>query len=415
MANLKSLYDRKCTRCPLHETDGVVCVSGAGNIKNPRVLVVGDSPSKDEMVRYNRAYTDQRGQLLQTALEESGIPIGEDGVVFATYVCKCFPQGKVKPKDAKTCSEEFLVKEVFQFKPELILLLGKTAQMAVLHNTAPLTKTHGKVFDATFELAGETFTTKAMPIEHPFSIIQSPPKLDPWLADLRRARSVLYADGEPFWTEDKLNRFDFRVIETVSQFKEAARSLINNHRDDYLALDIEASGLDHDMMLPGFKVYTVQFGPVSLTDPKANYKLPVYILPLQSDYFAVSSPEYQKVWLEKILPLLNKLFSIFKIIAHNGKYDLKGLRRVGVNDVLLHWDTMMLWANLHGEAPMSLKEIAYQVTDLGGYDKMMEEYFKEYGTYDAPPEILVPYGGLDVVVTRHLMDELERSVLKETT
>ena len=73
----------------------------------------------------------------------------------------------------------------------------------------------------------------------------------------------------------------------------------------------------------------------------------------------------------------------------------------------------MLWSNAHGEAPMSLKEIAYQVTDLGGYEKKMEVYFEEHGTYDAPPEILVPYGGLDVVVTRHTMFEMDNTIMKE--
>jgi DNA polymerase I-like protein with 3'-5' exonuclease and polymerase domains len=168
------------------------------------------------------------------------------------------------------------------------------------------------------------------------------------------------------------------------------------------------------MYFDKYKVYTLQLGVVDLTDPEYNDRLPVYIIPLQSSQFSICK---NPMWLDSAAGLLNHLLSprYFKLIAHNGKYDLKGLRRIGVHTPYLWWDTMLLWANTHGEAPMSLKEIAYQVTDLGGYEKKMEEYFKEHGTYDAPPEILMEYGGLDVVVTRHLMYEMNQTTLQETT
>jgi DNA polymerase len=406
-------YNRKCQLCPLHENEGYTCISGAGNIKNPRVLVVGDGPSKNE-AENKRAFTDQRGQLLQEALAEVGIPTGSDGAVFATYVCKCFPHGKIKPKDAKVCAATYLEQEILKYKPELIIALGKTAQTAVLHKPAPISKTHGKLFDATFEVDEEVFETKVMPVEHPFSILQSPSKIDPWLADLRRAKMVLYAEGEPYWTPDKAERFTFELIDSTRKLKQMANTIISGYRGEYLGLDIEASGLDDIMYFDKYKVYTLQLGVVDLTDPEYNDRLPVYIIPLQSSQFSICK---NPMWLDSAAGLLNHLLSprYFKLIAHNGKYDLKGLRRIGVHTPYLWWDTMLLWANTHGEAPMSLKEIAYQVTDLGGYEKKMEEYFKEHGTYDAPPEILMEYGGLDVVVTRHLMYEMNQTTLQETT
>lgn len=413
MASLKNVYDRKCTLCPLHSNEGETCLSGGGNIKTPRLLIVGDGPSKNES-QMRRSFSDQRGQLLQVALEEAQIGIGSDGVVFATYATKCFPSGKIKQKDAKTCSDTYLIKEIFHFKPELILVLGKTSQVAVLHNNSPISKTHGKLFEHTFELDGQEFTTQVMPIEHPFSVIQSPQKYDQWMSDLRRVRTVLYSEGSPFWDDTKLDRFDFRVIESVSEFKAVARDLIADYRGHYLSLDIEASGLDNAIAMPGYDVYTIQFGIVDLEDEQANYTNPVYILPIRSSQFLVSSDRYRDIWLPKIVPLVDKFLhpKYFKLTAHNGKYDLKGLRTVGITSPQLYWDTMMLWANEHGEAPMSLKEIAYQVTDLGGYEKDMEEYFKEHGTYDAPRELLVWYGGLDIVVTRHLMKYANDTVLR---
>ena len=358
-----------------------------------------------------RTFGDQRGQLLQEVLDEVGIQTGGDGEVFATYVVKCFPSGKIKAKDARTCSDVYLMKEIFKHKPALILSLGKTAQVAVMKDATPLSKTHGKMFDHTFEFEGKEFSTKVMPIEHPYAILSEPTKLDPWMADIRRAKTVLYSEGDPYWHDDKLERFDFRVIDSVSRFKEVARELTSEAKGRYMTLDVEASGLDDVMMKPDFKVFTLQFGIADMENKAANDDLPVYILPLQSAHFPVCRDPR---WLPKVTGMLNHFLDLryFQLVAHNGKYDLKALRRIGVYSFLA-WDTMMLWSNAHGESPMSLKEIAYQVTDLGGYEKKMEAYFEEHGTYDAPPEILVPYGGLDVVVTRHTMFEMDNTIMKE--
>jgi len=411
MALLSNLYDRKCELCPLHVNEGFTCISGSGNVDKAKILVVGDGPSKEE-AQGKRAFSDQRGLLIQQALEEAEIPIGSDGVVFATYACKCFPKGKIKTADAQVCTDNFLVQEILRFKPELILALGKTSQVVLLHNTSPISKTHGKVFEAEFRYDGVTHTTKVMPIEHPFAVLTSPPKLDAWMADLRRAKAVLYSEGEPFWTPDKADRFDFVLLDSLKKLKDVARSIITDYPGGYLGLDIEASGLDKDMPFSRYKVYTLQFGIIDLEDREANKNLPVYIVPIQSEQFYYSTP----MWRDKVAGVLNNLLHprYFKLVAHNGKYDLKGLRRIGVITPILYWDTMLLWANAHGEAPMSLKEIAYQVSDLGGYEKEMEDYFKEHGTYDAPQELLIRYSCLDVVVTRLLMYDMAQTVLKET-
>jgi uracil-DNA glycosylase family 4 len=369
-------------------------------------MIVGDGPSKEESTK-KRSFTDQRAKLLGDMLQEVGINVSDTGDVYATYLCKCPSIGKVKTTNARICADTYLIKEIVHFKPKMILALGKNAQLILLHNSAPLSKTHGKVFDAKFEWEGEEVETKVMPVDHPFAVLSSPSKYKAWAADIGRAKAVLYNEGEPFWTPEKNDRFDFQLIESVAQFKTVAKDLIQNHRGSYLAIDIEASGLDEDMPKEDFKVYTLQFGVVDLKKKCNNDDNPVYMLPIQSAHFACTqNPD----WLSKLVPLLNNFLQYFKLVAHNGKYDAKGLRRIGVDQAYIYWDTMMLWSNVNGEAPMSLKEIAYQVSDLGGYENIMTEYFAEHGTYDAPPEILVPYGGLDIVVTRHLLYEMNQEI-----
>ena len=407
MSKLINFYDRDCKRCPLHENQGMTCMPGIGNLNDPKIIIVSDAPGKDEADR-GKAFWDDRARLLVEALVEVGIPVGGQGQVFATYATKCYPAGKLKTKDVKTCSEVFLQKELDHYKPELILVLGKNAQLAVTGSVQPLSKTHGKII----EVEREGWTMRAMALEHPFSILSTPAKKDQWLADFQRAKMFFYGEGSPAWEDSKASRFDFRVIESIPHFKQVARELIQKYKGDYLAIDIEASGLDENMWKPDFKVYTLQFGIVDVTDKEMNDHLPVYILPLQSSQWSCTG---DPMWLDNIRDLLNNFLAprYFKLVAHNGKYDLKGLRRIGVDKAFLDRDTMILWADVHGEAPMSLKEIAYQVTDLGGYEKAMEAYFKEHGSYDAPPELLTLYGGLDIVVTRHLMYEHYHTILQQ--
>lgn len=414
VVKLDDIYDHDCKLCPLHKIPGITCLSGIGNLKDPRILIVGDGPSKLESAS-GKAYKDARGGLLAQSLDEIGFPLGPDGEVFATYAVKCFPSGKVKVKDAKICAEKYLFQELDFYKPKLIITLGKIAQFMTLGSNTPISKTHGKLFTLTrTDAAGNEWSAQVMPVDHPFSILSSPAKLEPWLADLRRARMTFYSDGSPFWSPEKLEHFNFQVITSTNHFRAVAKELIDNHRGSYLAIDIEASGVDEDMNRDDFKVFSIQFGLVDLEDKAMNDTLPVYFLPIQSKQFDVGVGLHS-MWQDKVVRLLNRFLSLdyFKLVGHNLKYDLKGLRRIGVDKAFAAYDTMMLWSVAHGEAPMSLKEIAYQVTELGGYEVLMNEYFKANDTFDAPPELLVPYACLDIVVTRHLFFEMHNTLMQQ--
>jgi len=408
-----SLYDKKCKECPLHLNPGRTCISGTGNSKSSvKVVVVEDAPSREESEGFRinpkrikrilgKPYTDDRAELIASVLKDIGFKKGE---VWCTYALKCNPKGKVKIKDVHTCAEKYLVKELDLLKPELIICFGKSAQVAVLKMNSALAKTHGRLFD----YEGDGWSCKVMTVDHPFAIISSPGKEDTWRADLARAYAFLKSPDSPFWEKEKLDRFNFVEITSIDHLKEVVKDLTKEHRGSYLAVDVEASGLDDDIFRKDFKMYTVQFGIVDMEEKANNDTNPVYILPFMSEHFDVCEGTG---WQDKCKKVLTRLFEEdrFKLVAHNGKYDLKVLNRFGI-ETYLQWDTMILWANVHGEASMSLKEIAYQVTDLGGYDVEMAEYFKEHKSFDAPPELLIPYGGLDIVSTRHLLHELSSSI-----
>ncbi len=414
-AELSALYDHKCGLCPLFKDNYSVCLGGVGNASNPKLVIVGDAPSRDEDAVFE-AYTtnDQRARLLLKVLKAVGLSIKD---CYATYLAKCCPRGSLKVKEARVCYEEYLKRELNVLRPELILALGKTVQQVLLRNTASIAKTHGKLFP--FVHVGEdedgeeveVWSTRVMPVEHPFAVLLNPARYDGWLADFKRVKEILGGEGDPFYTPSKLDRYTFDLIDSIDKLRQVINTLELMYRGSYIAFDVEASGLDDVIFTPDFKWFTLQFGVVDLARKAKNDSLPVYIVPVDSAHFACCRG---KTWKRDVIVELQNLFGgPFKFIAHNAKYDQKVLWRHEI-PVFSDACTMVLWANRYGEASMSLKDIAYQVTDIGGYEGLMDDFFAEHNTYDAPPDILLPYGGLDVVVTRHLFYRLEREVLRKT-
>jgi uracil-DNA glycosylase family 4 len=413
-------FNYGCSACDLCKPTKHICYPGVGNSKNPKLIVIRDFPSVKEDKKRHRfkkfepplSYFDQQADIITGALKESGISVGNRGEVYGTYAVKCCPgYDKPKVKDARICINKYLTEEIKILKPKAILLLGKTVQQFITGNSMSLNKTHGKLFD----YKKEYWEGKVFIIEHPFSILSSPAKYVGWVADLRRLKAFLNNEESPYWNSEKLKRYTFVPILSLAKLREVVDSFLESSRNfEYLAYDVETSGLDFELFNSDYKLYSIQFGFIDINDVGNNDKLPVYFVPIESSQFKVCS---DTGWVEGVREQLKKLFnsndfSALKTVAHNAKFDLKVLHQFGV-PTIGEWCTMMLWSNLYGEASMSLKEIAYTVTDLGGYDSVIDTYFKEKGTFDAPPELLIPYGCLDIVILRHLFYKLYNTILKE--
>jgi len=407
--SIVTLYDDTCVSCELHKPALSVCLPGVGDVEHPRVVVVGDAPSLIEDEE-NTAFcddSDPRAAILVRVLKEAGFDLD---TIFATYAVKCFPRGSVKVTHVKTCRDEYLTEELNHLRPEMIIPLGKNAQIAVLNLNSPISKTHGKLFEYTGGGETDPWTANVVPVDHPFAVLSTPAKYTEWLSDFKRARAVLDGEGEPFYTPGKLSRFTFLLLDTLDKLEQAVSDCINNDDLEYLAFDVETSGLDDEIMRPGYKMYTIQFGLIDTNNKKNNDILPVYIVPYESAHF-IHSDEWRLIVDRELIRLFS---SDLKCVAHNAKFDQKVLWSKGI-PVLSDRDTVILWANQYGEAPLSLKDIAYQVTDIGGYEVEMDKFFKEHGTFDAPPEVLLPYGGLDIIVVRHVMVHVMQGVMQEMT
>jgi uracil-DNA glycosylase len=131
---------RGCTRCPLHR-GRTQAVPGEGNVLSD-VLMVGEGPGAREDAT-GRPFVGPAGQLLTELLQSIGWA-RED--VFIANVVKCRPPGNrtPTPEEAAACAP-FLDRQIDLIAPKLIVALGKTAAMRLLHTEASLGSLRGQV------------------------------------------------------------------------------------------------------------------------------------------------------------------------------------------------------------------------------------------------------------------------------
>lgn len=114
-------------------------------------------------------------------------------------------------------------------------------------------------------------------------------------------------------------------------------------------------------------------------------------------------------WYLPVEGLDKRKFSQFiknkKQIYSNGKYDCKVFNRIRIRGAAVEEDTSLIFHLMNTERDSnSLKTLAWLV-GFGGYENELEAYKKKYkidNYLDIPDSILIPYAGLDPIVTFRL-------------
>ncbi|MGC9208338.1 MAG: uracil-DNA glycosylase [Nitrososphaeria archaeon] len=113
-------------------------VPGFGNPKSG-IMIIGLAPSAHGGNRTGRVFTgDKSGDFLFEALYRAGysnIPVSRfpgDGLqvngAYITAVVKCAPpENKPTREEAETCMRRFLIREIAEIKPRVIIVLGAFA------------------------------------------------------------------------------------------------------------------------------------------------------------------------------------------------------------------------------------------------------------------------------------------------
>lgn len=169
----------ECRACALCE-QRKQAVLGVGDL-NPDWLFVGEGPGAEEDVQ-GEPFVGQAGKLLDAML--ASLDIARGNKVYIANAVKCRPPGNRTPESAEMAScRPYLERQIALLKPKVIVLLGKAAVHAVLHEDKSLASMRGQ----RFEYAG----IPVVVTYHPAYLLRNlPEKAKAW-EDLLFARRVL--------------------------------------------------------------------------------------------------------------------------------------------------------------------------------------------------------------------------------
>jgi DNA polymerase len=174
-----------CRACPLCE-QRKQAVLGVGDL-NPDWLFIGEGPGAEEDVK-GEPFVGQAGKLLDAMLASLDVARGER--VYIANAVKCRPPGNRTPEAAEMAAcWPYLERQIALLKPKIIVLLGKAAVHAVLHDDKSLASLRGK----RYEFAG----IPVVVTYHPAYLLRNlPDKAKAW-EDLLFARRLLREAATP--------------------------------------------------------------------------------------------------------------------------------------------------------------------------------------------------------------------------
>lgn len=132
-----------CQACPLSQ-HRKQAVFGVGD-PQAHWLFVGEGPGADEDVQ-GEPFVGQAGKLLDNMLAALDLARGER--VYIANAVKCRPPGNRTPEAAEMAAcRPYLERQIALIKPKIIVLLGKAAVNAVLHEDKTLGGMRGQRHD----------------------------------------------------------------------------------------------------------------------------------------------------------------------------------------------------------------------------------------------------------------------------
>ena len=167
-----------CNACDLCRTRTNV-VPGEGDF-HAKLMLIGEGPGRDEDMQ-GRPFVGASGALLTKMLAAIDVPREK------TYICnvvKCRPPGNrtPAPDEAAACIG-FLRQQFALVRPEIVVLLGKTASAYVLQQEVFIGRDHGTWFARK--------NVRFMPTYHPSALLRDPSLKRAAWEDFQKIRRAL--------------------------------------------------------------------------------------------------------------------------------------------------------------------------------------------------------------------------------
>lgn len=405
---LPSQHEPDCTKCKLSEKRRNIVPSYLP--KNARVMFIAQAPGQTEDQFGTQPLIGVAGQLFNSVLSEVGIDRTQ---VAICNVCRCAPPNDAQPKpgEIKQCLP-YLLKEIEMVKPDLIIPLGGVA-LSIFGYKGGITLWRGKFLKA------EQFNATLFPMYHPSFIDRNRTR-----PELRKQYVDDMAKIYPFLRGEegvkKAAPTYYQTVDTVEGFLELIKYLKEH---DLIALDTETTSWDflNDQLL------CISFScreNSGIVLPLKRHKV-VEGQEYHNQLEDVFTPEQmeQVIW-PQLREVLNDS-SVTKILQ-NYSFDLQFLRRYGItmNDPIDIEDTMLMHYTYNPEPAHDLKSMALMHTDMGEYDKFLNDLRtevakklklkKEDCTFDYVPDgPLWHYSAADADATFRMYHYLKPKLVNE--
>lgn len=167
-----------CEKCRLCQGRSNV-VPGEGN-PHARLMFIGEGPGQEED-RQGRPFVGRSGELLTRMIHAIGLERSE---VYICNIVKCRPpQNRTPEPDEAAACLNYLRAQVALVRPQVVVLLGKTACQYTISDQVFITRDHGRWY----QQKGVWF----LPTFHPSALLRDPAKKrDAW-EDFQKVREKL--------------------------------------------------------------------------------------------------------------------------------------------------------------------------------------------------------------------------------
>ena len=323
---------------------------------NANIMIVGEAPGEQEML-VGKPFLGRNGELLSKILGQSGVTRHD---CLLTNVVDVRPPGgniqyffanksRTKPAPPMLEQIERLKREIEEYKPNIVIALGKTALWA-LTGESKIGECRGFIFNSTL-VPG----VKVLPTYNPGFIHESWEVLFPAIMDVRKAVNNsktpgLFSDKRSLKTTPSLNEFI-----------------------DYLdyCLEVGTVAVDIETVSPGSHIDI--FGIGVSKDDAMSFTVVKGRKPVLSTVGAE-----MKMWL-KIAEVMDKC----KVIMHNGMYDATVLaHNCGIPCNGYTEDTMVQAHCCWPETPRSLNFITSICLNVPAWKHMQSDQPQWYNAND---------------------------------
>lgn len=341
-----------CKDCGLWQSAENPCLWGVGDRMKTKLMIISDAP--DQLAdRNGKPLSSKSGLLLMSLLEDIGIKRSE---CYITHSVKCKPpEGRPPTNPELKACKPYILSEIEQVKPAMILILGALALKQVAKGK--ITEVHGQILEVGNFPMIATFS--------PGAALRDPARLPGLRKDIARLGAALSGDLP---TEEDLH---WKVIRTLKDWNEF---IPEYQASKEIAVDIETTGLDENA--PDAKINTIQFS----LDNNKNYSLPIAVR---------DSPWKHKQSVDFIHTLIQESRGKV-IVGQNFKFDNKWIRKHFGAKFHTTADTMLMHHLLDENSPHGLKEMATEFCNAPSYDVDLKTKlglgdlvkFYKYGCFD---------------------------------